>query len=196
MRRSSQAGFTLIEVMIASVTSMFVIMPALVFMFRSYDWYTSVESELMLNRKARLVFDLIGNGARASTNGNDNTPNLYGIRGRHVAPNGNSLRSNYKLQYASNNLTVTGDALATQTVTCTASATPLPDCGAGQTKTVTGWMGKNVLVNTSARVVAGRTIEVTITLTDPFQAQRADDPTSATQTYRTIYTLNRDTTDP
>jgi hypothetical protein len=37
---------------------------------------------------------------------------------------------------------------------------------------------------------------VVITVTDPFQAQRAADPRSATETYRTSFTLNRDTTDP
>ena len=197
MRKNTQAGFTLIEVMIASVTSMFVIMPALVFMFRSYDWYTSAESELMLNRKARQAFDLIGNGARGSANGNDGSPNLYGIRGRHLAPSKSSLRSSYKLQYTSNNLTVTGDTLASQTITCTGSGLPLPDCtSSGQSKTVTGWIGNDFNVNTTARTVAGRTVEVTVTVTDPFQAQRADDPTTATQTYRTLFTLNRDATDP
>jgi len=37
---------------------------------------------------------------------------------------------------------------------------------------------------------------VTLTLTDPFQAQRADNPATATQTYRMLFTLNRDTGDP
>jgi Tfp pilus assembly protein PilW len=197
MRRSSQAGFTLLEVMIASVTSMFVIMPALVFMFRSYDWYSSVESELMLNRKARQVLDLIGNGARGTTNGTDGSPNVYGLRGRHAAPAASSLRSNYSLQYTSNNLTISGDTFATLTITCTGSAAPLPDCGSsGQTKTVTGWIGNAFNVNSSTLSAAWRTVGVTVTLTDPFQAQRADDPATATQTYRTLFTLNRDTTDP
>ena len=197
MRKQAQAGFTLLEMMIASVTSMAVLMPALVFMLRSYDWYASVESDLMLNRKARQVFDVIGNGARASANGNDGSPNVYGIHGRHLAPNENALRSNYKFQYASNNLTVTGDAIATQTITCTGSGAPMPDCSsAGQSKTVTGWMGDAFNLNASSRNVAGRTVEVTITLTDPFQAQRADNSATATQTYRTILTLTRDTADP
>ena len=197
MRKRAQAGFTLLEVMIASVTSMAVLMPALVFMLRSYDWYASVESELVLNRKARQVFDLIGNGARTSTNGNDGNPILYGFHGRHAAPTASSLRSNYKLQYTSNNLTVGGDELASQTITCTGSGVPLPDCSSsGQSKTVTGWIGDAFTLNTSTRNIAGRTVEVTATLTDPFQAQRAEDAATATQTYRTILTLNRDTSDP
>ena len=197
MRKRSQAGFTLLEVMIASVASMAVLMPALVFMRNAYDWYASVQSELMLNREARHVLDLIGNGARAATNGNDGTPNIYGIRGRKAAPSANSLRSNYKLQYVSNNLTVTGDALPSQTISCTAAARPLPDCSsAGQNKTVTGWIGDSFKVTASARAIASRTVEVTVTLTDPFQAQRAANPATATQTYRTLFTLNLDAGDP
>ena len=197
MRKKAQAGFTLLEVMIASVASMAVLMPAMVFMLHSYDWYASVESELMLNRKARQVFDLIGNGARSSTNGNDGTPNLYGFHGRHSAPSVTSLRTDYQLQYRSNNLTISGDALPSQTITCTASGAPMPDCSSsGQSKTVTGWIGNAFTLNTSTRNIAGRTVELTVTITDPFQAQRAQDPTTATQTYRTILTLNRDTGDP
>jgi hypothetical protein len=197
MRKSAQTGFTLIEVMIASVTSMFIIMPALVFMFRSYDWYASVESELMLNRKARQVFDLIGNGAKASTNGADGLPYLYGIHGRNAAPAAPSLRSNYTLQYASNNMTVTGDSVAAMTVTCRAAGAPMPDCSAaGDSKTVAGWIGNDFSIDASSGSVNSRTVEVTLTLTDPFQAQRADNPATATQTYRTLLTLNRDTPDP
>jgi Tfp pilus assembly protein PilV len=199
MRKKSQAGFTLIEVMIASVTSMAILMPALVFMLRSYDWYASVESELMLNRKARQVFDVLANGARTNANGNDGTPNLYGFHGRQAAPSASSLRNNYKLRYISNNLTVFGDAIAAQTIICTGASTPLPDCTSatvGQSKSVTGWIGNAFDLNGSARTVAGRTVEVVITLTDPFQVQRAENPATATQTYHTILTLNRDTSDP
>ena len=197
MRKNAQAGFTLIEVMIASVTSMAVMMPALVFMFRSYDWYASVQSELTLNREARQVFDLLGNGARASVNGYDGMPYFYGIHGRKTAPTPASLRSNYTMQYSSNHMTMAGDSIASMTVTCTAAATPMPDCAAaGDTKTVAGWIGKDFTVDATARSVNSRTTEVMVTLTDPFQAQRADNPATATQTYRMLFTLNRDTGDP
>jgi hypothetical protein len=197
MRNRAQAGFTLVEVMIASVTSMFVIMPALVFMFRSYDWYASVASELMLNRKARQVFYLIGNGAKSAVNGSDGMPYLYGIRGRKAAPAATSLRSNYTLQYSSNQMTTTGDSIASMTVTCTGAAAPMPDCAAaGDTKTVAGWVGADFTIDASTRSIASRTVEVMLTLTDPFQAQRAKNPATATQTYRILFTLNRDTADP
>ena len=197
MRKKAQAGFTLLEVMIASVTSMFVIMPALVFMFRSYDWYTSMESELTLNRKARQVFDLLANGAKSSVNGFDGMPYYYGIHGRKSLPTVASLRSNYTLQYSSNHMTMLGDSIATMTVTCTGAGAPMPDCAAaGDTKTVAGWIGNDFTMDGLTRNVDSRTAEVMLTLTDPFQAQRADNPATATQTYRTLFTLNRDTGDP
>lgn len=197
MRKKTQAGFTLIEVMIASITSIAVMMPALVFMFKSYDWYASVESELKLNRQARQVFDLLGNGARASVNGYDGSPYFYGLHGRKSAPTAASLRSNYTLQYSSNHMTMAGDSVAPMTVTCTAAATPMPDCAAaGDTKTVAGWIGKDFTIDANSRSVNSRTAEVMLTLTDPFQAQRADNPATATQTYRMLFTLNRDTGDP
>jgi Tfp pilus assembly protein PilW len=196
MRKGSQTGFTLFEVMAASVASIAVIAPAIAFMLDAYDWYAEVQSELTLNREARQAFDLIGNGAKMATNGNDATPYLYGLRGRLAIP-AVPLRANYSLQYASNNLTAKGDSIAGMTVTCTNSAQPFPDCAtAGQIKTVAGWMGNDPVLNAATRSTANRTVEVTITLTDPFQAQRAVNPIMATETYRTIFTLNRDIADP
>ena len=195
MRRKSQAGFTLLEVMIASVASMAIIAPAIAVMFKTLDWYSEIQSAIALNRQARQAMDIIGNGAMATTNGNDGKPNLYGIRGRNSSPGG-GLRSNYKLQYQSNNLTVNGDSIASMTIACTAANLPLPDCpSAGSNRTVTGWIGKNISLGGS-RSAANRTVEVILTVTDPFQAQRAVNPASATETYRTVYTLNRDTNDP
>jgi prepilin-type N-terminal cleavage/methylation domain-containing protein len=195
MRRKAQAGFTLIEVMIASVASMAVIAPAIAVMFNAIDWYAEIQSQITLNREARQAFDLIGNGAKAGTNGNDATPYLYGVRGRNAAPAG-TLRSNYMLQYQSNNLTVNGDALASMAVTCTGAGVPLPDCAASQTKTVAGWIGTDLSLNSASRSVVGRTVETVVTISDPFQAKRSPNPASASETYRTIYTLNRDIADP
>jgi prepilin-type N-terminal cleavage/methylation domain-containing protein len=195
MKRNRQAGFTLIEVMIASVASMAVIAPAIAVMFKSFDWYAEIQSAIALNREARQVMDVIGNGARLTTNGNDGKPDLYGIRGRNQAPTG-ALRTNYTLQYQSNNLTANGDSLAGLTIACTGVAQPLPDCpSAGSNRTVAGWIGNDVSLSTS-RSPASRTVEVTVTITDPFQAQRAVNSASATQTYRTSFTLNRDIADP
>jgi prepilin-type N-terminal cleavage/methylation domain-containing protein len=195
MRKSAQAGFTLIEVMIASVASMAVIAPAIAIMFQAFNWYAEIQSQIVLNREARQAFDLIGNGAKSIPNGNDGKPYLYGVRGRRAAPAG-TLRSNYTLQYQSNNLTTTGDSIAGMTVTCTAAGVPLPDCVGNETKTVAGWIGSDLSLNAASRSVVGRTVETMVTISDPFQAQRAPNPAFASQTYRTIFTLNRDIADP
>jgi prepilin-type N-terminal cleavage/methylation domain-containing protein len=195
MRKTAQAGFTLIEVMIASVASMAVIAPAIAIMFQSFNWYAEIQSQIALNREARQAFDLIGNGAKSIPNGNDGKPYLYGVHGRKAAPAG-TLRSNYTLQYQSNNLTTTGDSIASMTVTCTAAGMPLPDCVGGETKTVAGWIGSDLSLNAANRSVTGRTVETMVTISDPFQAQRAPNPAFASQTYRTIFTLNRDIADP
>ena len=195
MRKKTQAGFTLIEVMIASVASMAVIAPAIAVMFHAFDWYAEIQSQIALNREARQAFDLIGMGAKSVTTGNDGFLYLYGLRGRDVAPVG-TLRSNYALQYQSNNLTANGDSVASMTVTCTAAAVPLPDCAGTETKTVAGWIGKDLSLNIASRSVVGRTVETMVTITDPFQAQRAVNPASASESYRTVFTLNRDIVDP
>jgi prepilin-type N-terminal cleavage/methylation domain-containing protein len=195
MRKKAQAGFTLIEVMIASVASMAVIAPAIALMFNAFGWYAEIQSQIALNREARQAFDLIGNGAKSTINGNDATAYLYGVRGRNAAPAG-TLRSNYTLQYQSNNLTANGDSVASMTVTCTAAGVPLPDCAGNETKTVAGWIGKDLSLNTASRSVVGRTVETMVTITDPFQTQRAVNPAFASETYRTIFTLNRDIADP
>ncbi|HEY4265625.1 MAG TPA: hypothetical protein VGM72_09920 [Micropepsaceae bacterium] len=199
MRKTSQAGFTLFEVMAASVASIAVIAPAIVFMLDAYDWYAEVQSELTLNREARQAFDLLGNGAKIASNGKDGFAYVYGIRGRNAAPAG-AQRSNYVLQYTNNNVTISGDSFALMTVTCSATGRPLPDCpGAGPTarRSVAGWIGSDVSIENNARSIAtGRTVEMMVTVTDPFQAQRAASSAPATETYRTVFTLNRDVPDP
>ena len=195
MTRSRQAGFTLIEVMIASAASMAVIAPAIAVMFKSFDWYAEIQSAIALNREARQAMDVIGNGAHMTVTGHDGSLEIYGIRGRDNPPGG-SLRANYVLQYQSNGLTVNGDSIASVSITCSANGQPVPDCPSpGDKRTVSGWIGDDVSLSNS-RSAASRTVEVTITITDPFQAQRAVNPASATQTYRTSFTLNRDVGDP
>jgi Prokaryotic N-terminal methylation motif len=194
--RRRQKGFTLLELMMASTASMMILLPAFAILLRTGAAYGEMQSELALNRQLRQAFDIIGNGATLRVNGTDATPNVYGIRGRKLAPAG-PLRANYQLQYQSNNLTVTGDAVASTTVTCVGAGTPLPDCAsAGQSKNVAGWIGKDVSLNAASRSVANRTVEVSVTITDPFQSLRQPKPATATQTYRTLFTLNRQEADP
>lgn len=195
-RRKRQAGFTLMEIMVAVTVSATVLTPALALLFATLEWRDEAAATIRLNQQARLTFDVLANGARAGSNGTNGTPYIYGIRGRKVAPSG-ALRSNYSLQYVSNGLTVTGDTFAATTVTCTAAEQPLPDCtAAGQVKTVTGYLGRDVTLDAVNRSVSGRTVEAAITVTDPFEARRLENPRLASETYRGVFTLNRDETDP
>jgi len=200
--RRAQAGFTLLELMIAAGAGMLVLLPATAMLFRMYEWRDAVEARLALNVHARETFDVIANGARMTSNGTDQTPNVYGVRGRRTAPAG-SLRTNYSLQYTSNGLTVLPDTRGTMQVTCTGAGLPLPDCASsGESKTVEGWIGENVTLSTVSRSVksdesgSARTAELSFAITNPYAAQRAENASTATERYRTILSLNREESDP
>lgn len=194
MKDRSQSGFTLIELMFASTATMLVLAPAFALLLHAGKWYDEIQSELAVNRHARLTFDILINGARSQSTGNDGTKALYGLSAWQQAPNG-SLRSNYAFRFSSNGLTVSPDKFAAISVTCTGTAAPLPDCGTG-TRSVTGWIGADADIEDRKRVIAGRTMEIIMTFTDPQGAQRAKNSAIATETFRTIATFMRDENDP
>ncbi|MBV9549429.1 MAG: prepilin-type N-terminal cleavage/methylation domain-containing protein [Alphaproteobacteria bacterium] len=193
MRR--QAGFTFLELTIAAAASGIIMLTSAGFLVKALGWYDELNAKLEMNRHARETFRLLAYGGMATSNGNDGTKYLYGIRGRAAAPS-SGLRNNYALQYTSNNLTLTPDKFAAMTITCTAAANPLPDCGGSGSKTVQGWLGNDVTFQSSSRSVAGDTVEMTFTVTDPYQIQRAKSAALFTDTYRTVFTLNRMESDP
>jgi hypothetical protein len=195
MKACSQRGFTLIEVLSATTAVMVISIPALAMLFQAFEWYDDVQSRLALNRQAREVMYVLADGAKMSSNGTDATANIYGLHARNVAPAG-PLRSSYKFQYTSNGLTVTGSELGTMSITCTGVARPLPDCTTTETKTVQGWVGSDVTLNSTTRSVSGRTTEISVVLTDPYEAQRLENPAHATERYRIILARHRDNTDP
>ena len=62
---------------------------------------------------------------------------------------------------------------------------------------MTGWIGSDIKLNAGSRsVVEQPTVEVTFTITEPFETQRADGPAVFAETYHTVFTLNRDEDDP
>ena len=197
MRRlGGQRGFTLMEVMASTGATAVVIAAASAFLLKFLAWYDELSSRIAINRHARETYEVLSLGGRASTSGNDGTKNLYGFRERLQKPSG-SLRSNYALSYASNNLTLTPDLMASMSITCTGSGTPMPDCSGGSgAQSVTGWIGTSVSTNTSTRSVSGKTVEVTFTIMNPFQIQRADSPALFAENYHAIFTFNREESDP
>src|SRR5581483_5622571 len=121
-----------------------VIAAASAFLLRFLGWYDELSSRIAINRHARETYDVLSLGGIASTTGNDGTTNVYGLRGHFAAPT-SSMSSNYSLRYISNNLTLTPDLMASMSITCTGTATPMPDCtSGGGTKTVKGWLGAAV----------------------------------------------------
>lgn len=195
-RLSSQRGFTLMEVMVSTSATAVVIAAASAFLLKFITWYDELSARIAINRHARETFDVLALGGRAATAGNDGTKNAYGLRERFAVP-ATSMRSDYGLRYSSNNLTLTPDLTASMSITCTGSGIPMPDCSAGDgAKTVTGWIGNTINTNTGSRSVSGRTVEVTFTVMNPFQIQRASSPALFAETYHAIFTLNREEDDP
>jgi prepilin-type N-terminal cleavage/methylation domain-containing protein len=190
----SQRGFTLMEVLASTTATAVVIAAATTFLLRFLAWYDELSAKIAINRHARETYEVLSLGGRYSSNGNDGTPNLYGLRERQQKPGG-SQRSNYALQYKSNNLTLTPDMIATMSITCVSPANPLPDCGGG-TKTVTGWIGDDIQMNDGNRSVSGNTVEVTFTVMNPYEVQRAQSPATFAETYNAIFTYNREENDP
>ena len=191
----SQRGFTLIEVMTASVAAALVMLAGSAMLLRGLSWFDQLNARIEMNRHAREVYGVLAYGGASTASGNDVTGYIYGINGRHAAP-ASGLRSNGAFQYTSNNLTLTPDKFASMTVSCTGAGTPVPDCTAGGSVALQGWLGRDVQINASSRSVANQTVEVTMSITDSFQAQRAKSPGDFTESYRGVFFLNRDETDP
>ena len=160
------------------------------------DAEVELSAKIAMNRHARETYDVFSLGGLASTTGNDGTKNVYGLRER-FAPPSSSMRINYGIRYISNNLTLTPDLVAGMSITCTGTAKPMPDCTSGSgTKTVTGWLGSHPQTNTASRSVSGKTVEVTFSIMNPFEIQRAVSPSIFAENYHAIFTLNRDEDDP
>lgn len=191
---SSQRGFTLMEVMVSTSATAVVIAAASAFLLKFLSWYDELSARIAINRHARETFDVLALGGRAATSGNDGTKNVYGIRERLNKPSG-AQRTNYALSYKSNNITITPDTIGTMTIACVSANNPLPDCGGGN-KTVKGWIGDNITLNDSSRSVSGKTVEVTFTIVNPYQVQRAVSPTLFAENYHAIFTYNREEDDP
>lgn len=194
MSLKDQRGFTLMEVLASTGATAIVIAAATAFLVKFVGWYDELSAKIAINRHARETYDMLSLGGLASTNGNDGTKNLYGVRERNKKPGG-SQRNNYALRYVSNGLTLTPDTVASMTVACISPNIPLPDCGGGN-KTVTGWIGDNMTLDDGPGSVTGNTVEVTFIVMNPFQVQRAESPTLFAETYRAIFTYNREENDP
>ena len=193
----NQRGFTLIEIMAATAATGVVVLAATGFMVKGLGWFDELNAKIEINRHARETYALIAYGARSASTGTDATKNVYGVRGRKVAPS-NGLRSAAGVfRYSSNGLTLDQDSFATMTVTCKGVQLPVPDCADdSSTQSVAGWIGSDVKLETGGKSVNGQTVQVTFTITDAFQAQRAVSPKQFSNSFYTVFTMNREEDDP
>ncbi len=197
MRTRCQRGFTLIELMTASAAVGIIMLAGGAFMLRALAWYDEVSGKIEMNRHARLTYDLWAYGGMAATNGDDGTKYVYGIRGRKDAPDDDDLRSSTgAVRYRNNDLTLTPDQFAPMTVACKAAGNPIPACTDTSSQTVTGWLGEVVDLDARGGSLGQGWVTVTFTITNPYQAQRATAPSQFTDTYQTVFALNRHEDDP
>jgi prepilin-type N-terminal cleavage/methylation domain-containing protein len=195
MRRNSQSGFTLIELMMSSMVVGFLTLSASTMMVRAFSWYDEASSKIKINQQARAAFNIVGNGGTATTAGNDGTLYVYGFRGKNIADTG-GMELDYRLEYNSNNLNLTSDSFPEITIQCVSAGQPLPGCVGTEAILVKGWIAADLEVEDSVRSVVGRTAEVTFSIVDPFQVQRAENGANFSETYRHIFTLNQTHGDP
>lgn len=190
-----QRGFTLFELMAAVTISTAVLAPAMALMFAAMEWSTQSASQIRLNQQARLIQGALIDGMATTSAGKDGVNYAYGLRGREDAFSGKWSKG-YMLRYRSNNIWVEGDTFTKMTVSCTDVADPLPACSGPGAQQVDGYLALEPEVEDKDRSVDGRTVEVTLTIVDPFEAQRLENPREVTETYRLIATMMRDENDP
>lgn len=202
MNESDEAGFTLVEVLIAGTLASLLALPAMSMLRGTYGFVDGMQSRFRLNDQARQITALLGDGSAMLSNAGTSTGSrglamVEGLRSRSVTsgltpadapPGGAQMFVSSQFVLPDGSLTLPGDSFPPVTVTCTGPGVPVPACGGSETRTVQGWLGTAPAISTSGQVAA-----VGLTLTDPFRAQCALNSSSATETYRTMFNLNVET---
>ena len=184
------AGFTLVEVMVAGTMTVLMALPAYSLLATTYRFADKVQSRFRQNEEARQVLTVLGDGSvlfgtQANARG---FPMVEGLRSRAAAPAGATLRSASALVLTdSNGLSITGDSVPPLQIPCSSAVTPIPDCRGTETLTVQGWLGSNPTV----AAASSQTVGIGVTIIDPYRALRLGTaPATAAESYRNIFTLN------
>ncbi len=213
-RAGGEHGFTVVEVLVAGTLGLGLALPAFALLNGTYRVATLLNSRFARDAEARQVLTLLGEGS--SSFGTVTDPRGFtmveGLRSHASIPSPYTLTSNGQfvmgdlapvsvvginlggiLGVSGSGPTLSGDAVPSTTITCTASGVPVPACGyAGATVTTQGWMGASPTLQTFGLAAPGtRTVAVEVTVSDPFQATRPGRTAAdVTDTYRTLFNLN------
>ena len=184
------AGFTLVEVMVAGTLSVLMALPAYSLLSATYRFADKVQSRFRQSEEARQVLSLLGDGSVlfGTQNNARGFPMVEGLRSRVAAPAAKTLRLTTGFVMSdSNGLSIAGDTVPPLQISCSAAAVPIPDCQGTETQTVQGWLGSDpVLVAASPQ-----TVGVSVSIIDPYRAQRMGKaPASVAEGYRSIFSLN------
>jgi len=196
MRRANQAGFTLLELMLASTLGLIVLIAALGILYDSANIADVLRSRVSLNTAARESFDLLLDGGKSGTQ------EIFGLRGLDAnavplpsaleVPNGNRVR----LLTNGAAIALEGPRTAPRTITCIAANDPIPACAGAGPLAVEGYLAGTPVLNVARSITGGganRTQELELTLFNPYLLGRSDVTTQQSiEVYRTIFTLNLD----
>jgi len=204
-----EAGFTLPEVLVAGVLTLSLALPAAALLRTTYRFVDTMQSRFKASEEARQVFALLGEGgavASASEVAASGTPAssrgfamAEGVRSLQTLPTcqntqgqgtlGACLRSSSRFVLPDGSLSLQGDALPAMSISCAGPGVPIPDCAGAETRGVAGWLGSDPAVTYSQQTTASSTVSIGFAVTNPFYATRTRQPATATEQYRTMFTL-------
>lgn len=187
---ANDAGFTLVEVMVAGTMAVLLALPAYALLAATYRFADKVQSRFHQNEQARQVLSLLGDGSAQSglTANARGYRMVEGLRSRPAIPSSWPLRTAGQFVMTdSNSLSISGDAVPNLQIQCVAAGIPIPDCKGTGTLTIAGWVGSDPTL----AAASPQTVGVGVSIIDPYRAQRmAKTPSSTAESYRTIFGLN------
>lgn len=205
MGRQLFAGFTIVEVLIAS--TLFLLLSLVLFQILFHAQYMSevMMTKFTLQGQAREIFQTLSFGG-VTPGGDPATPanRITGYHGRaqNSPPGGADLRLvNRRLFLTDTN---NGSPVAIQsrqflpatTITCIGLHAPIEACASTEDQILDGYVDK-FESKSDVRNIDNRTPELTFTVIDPHKIRKNDAEPFFTQkeyseTYWTVFTLNRD----
>ncbi len=197
MPRTNQAGFTLIELMLASTLGLILLIAALGILYDSVNIADVLRSKVSVNAAARESFDLLLDG------GISGTQEIFGLRGLDATAVPSDLElqvdDGFRVRLLTNGAAVAleGPRTTIRNITCIAAGDPIPACGGAGALAVEGYLAGEPVLNVSRSITDdlgdNRTQELELTLFNPYLLGRADvTAQQAIEVYRTIFTLNLD----